>query len=84
MRRTASALEARASLLHAVETPAIDTAIDGDDGSPDGCRSDPGASTSASDCLPRRVRDRCWSEAVMGAKSTDVSVPNGGTPPHLG
>lgn len=63
--RTALALEARASLLHAVETPAIETAIRGSELSSCDVTSDGPDSTRASGCLSRRVRVRGASAATI-------------------
>ncbi len=81
------ALDTRASLLHAVETPAIDTAMEGEQSPSDTVRSvvrsAPAASTSANACfgcfLPRELVG-LGSVAVIGTESTDWYLPNGDTP----
>jgi hypothetical protein len=80
---TASALDTRASSLHAVETPAIETAMTGADASLVDIRPDGAVSTSPTACFPRRLRAGGVSGATMGTKCTEGPVPNPGTPSHL-
>jgi len=70
-------------LLHAVDTPAMETAIGGADPSGDGCASAPADSTSARSAAARRFRFDVVSGALMGPQSTDGYGPNGGTPSDL-
>jgi len=78
VRRTASALEASASVLHAVDTPAIETAMG--EASVADVASAAGASTSASARLPRRLRTCCLSAAVTAASLPGTRLLVGAPP----